>query len=417
MEFTIPGLLFIDTPGHAAFVNLRKRGGSIADIAVLVVDINEGFKPQTIECVEILKQSKTPFVVAANKIDLINGWQEKEGNLMQQISLQNDSVKQALDTKLYELVGKFSDHGFSSERFDRVSDYTKEIALIPTSAKTGVGLPELLMVITGLAQRYLEKCLECNVCGPAKGTILEVKEEKGRGKTLDVIIYDGRLKVNDTISIGGIEKLMVTKVRALFEPAALAEMRDKKSKFSPVKEVKAATGVKIVAPSVDEAIAGMPLRSSVESLLDKTKKEVQAIVGEVLVETKKAGIIIKADSLGSLEALTHLLREKNIPIRKASIGKITKKDLSDAESNYDEDPLMSVILGFNVQSEKAPEHVKIITSDIIYKIIEGFEKWQDEEKKRQEAGELDTLVRPCKLEVMRGYVFRQNNPAISQNPQ
>ena len=413
MKFTIPGLLFIDTPGHAAFVNLRKRGGSLADIAILVVDINEGFKPQTRECIDILKQYKTPFVVSANKIDLISGWQDKEGSLLEVIKQQGESVQKKLDTKLYEIVGKLSELGFNSERFDRVSDYTKEIAIIPTSAKTGSGLPELLMVITGLAQRFLEKCLECNVAGFAKGTILEVKEEKGKGKTLDVIVYDGCLKVNDMIVIGGVEKPIVTKVRALFEPAALAEMRDKKSKFKPVKEVKAATGVKIAAPNVEEAVAGMPIRSSDEANLEAIKKEVQSIVEEVLIETEKNGIIIKADSLGSLEALTHLLQEKNIPIRKGSIGNIIKKDMSDAESNYEEDPLLAVILGFNVKTEaEAPEHVKVITSDIIYKIIENFEKWQEEEKKRQEAGELDTLVRGVKIEIMRGYVFRQNNPAI-----
>ena len=198
LKLDIPGFLFIDTPGHAAFTNLRKRGGNLADVAILVVDINEGFKPQTIESVEILKQYKTPFIIAANKIDLIPGWNSsKKKPLMKNIQEQTLNVQQELDKRLYELVGKVHEKGFGSERFDRIDDYTKQIAIIPVSAKTGEGLPEMLMMLTGIAQRFLEQCLQCQVDGPAKGTVLEVKEEKGIGTTMDVIIYDGSLAKGD----------------------------------------------------------------------------------------------------------------------------------------------------------------------------------------------------------------------------
>src|SRR3989344_8146917 len=175
INITIPGLLFIDTPGHAAFTNLRRRGGNLADIAILVVDVNEGIMPQTLECIEILKQYKTPFIIALNKIDLLPGWQSKNTFLIQNISSQPESVQKILDTKLYELVGKLSGLSFNSERFDRLEDYTKQIAIVPASAKTWEGIPELLMVLTGLAQRYLEKKLNINAKGNAKGTVLEVK--------------------------------------------------------------------------------------------------------------------------------------------------------------------------------------------------------------------------------------------------
>ena len=173
MKFTIPGLLFIDTPGHASFTSLRKRGGNLADIAILVIDINEGLKPQTIESIEILKQYKTPFIIAANKIDLISGWQPKDMPIITNIEQQGENIRKLLDKKIYELVGKLAERGFNSERFDRVDDFTKSIAIVPTSAKTGEGIPELLMVLTGLAQKFLEKCLNCDTQGPAKGTILE----------------------------------------------------------------------------------------------------------------------------------------------------------------------------------------------------------------------------------------------------
>lgn len=414
MKFTIPGILFVDSPGHAAFTSLRKRGGNIADIAILVIDINEGLMPQTIESIDILKQYKTPFIISANKIDLIAGWQEKEGNLMEQINAQPDNVRNALDKKLYELVGKLAEHGFNSERFDRVDDYTKQIAIVPTSAKKSIGIAELLMVLTGLAQNFLKKCLKCDTKGDAIGTILEVNEEKGLGKTIDVIIYNGNLKQNDIIVMATLDKPIVTKAKALLEPMPLEEMKDKKSKFKHVKMVNAATGVKISAPELDKAIAGMPIRSCSKQKLEKVKREIQLEVEEVLIETEKEGVIIKADSLGSLEALIKLLKEKDVKIRKASIGNITKKDMADAESNYEKEPLSSVILGFNIKDESGicKDNVKIITNEIIYKIIEEHEKWVDNFKKQSEAKELEGVVRPAKIEVMKGYVFRQNNPAV-----
>ncbi|MDD5086951.1 MAG: translation initiation factor IF-2 [Candidatus Nanoarchaeia archaeon] len=414
IKFNIPGLLFIDTPGHAAFTNLRKRGGTLADIAVLVVDINEGFKPQTIEALEILKQEKTPFVVAANKIDLMPGWNTNKENLLKSISKQSQDVQKHLDTKLYELVGRIHEFGFQSERFDRVENYTRQVAIIPVSAKTGEGIPELLMVITGLAQKYLESCLKCDIEGPAKGTVLEVKRDKQMGVSLDVIIYDGTLKKGDYLVIGGMEQPIVTKPRSFFTPMPLSEMRDKKAVFKSYDEVNAAAGVRISAPDIEEVVAGMPLMSCSEKDIEKTKEIIQKQISQIIIEKDEEGIVLKADSLGSLEALVKVFRESDITIRRASIGNISKKDIIDAESNYEKDPLKAVIIGFNVSvnDDAKSDKVKIFTNDIIYKLIENFEKWVQGEKKRREAEEVDSLVRPCKIKVMRGYVFRQNNPAV-----
>jgi translation initiation factor 5B len=420
IKLTIPGLLFIDTPGHVAFTSLRKRGGNLADIAIVVIDINEGVMPQTKEAIEILKSYKTPFIIALNKIDLIEDYHEVPGQMLANLNAQSTRYQAGFEKKLYEIVGKLHELGFESERFDRVSDYTKQVAMVPTSAKTGIGIPELLMVLTGLAQKYLESCLECDKCASAKGIILEVKEEKGLGKTLDVIIYDGCLKINDMLVIGSMGEPIVTKIRALFQPKPLMEMRDKKTKFDPVKEVVAATGVKISAKEIDNVIAGMPIRSVIiQSELDKAKEEVQEEIEEVIIETEEEGIIVKADTLGSLEAINHLLKEKQIPIRKATIGNITKKDMTDAESMFEKDPLQTVILGFNVKvSAEAEPHInstkaKIILNDVIYRLIEDYEKWVIGEKRRQEESQMDLLVRPFKLKMLgKGYIFRQNNPAV-----
>jgi len=415
LQIKIPGFVIIDTPGHAAFTNLRKRGGNLADIAILVVDINEGIKLQTVECIDILKQYKTPFVVALNKIDLLTAWNSNSKmNLLESIQKQSENAMLLLEKKLYEVVGKLSEFGFNAERFDRVEDYTKQIVIIPISAKTGEGMAELLMVMTGLSQKFLEESLKVDIKGNAKGTVLEVKEEKGLGMTIDVILYDGSLKQNDTIVIGTLDKPISTKLKALFEPMPLTEMRDKKARFKSVKQVMAATGVKISAPELDKVVAGMPLRSCLPSEIEKVKEEIKKEVEEVIIETDKQGIVIKADSLGSLEALVKILKEKNIEIKKASIGNISKKDISDAEINYKKEPLQSAVLGFNVElmPEVKAGNAKVLCNNIIYKLIEDFEKWQQETKKKLEAKEIEYLYKPCKIQIIKGYVFRQNNPAV-----
>jgi len=418
MKFTIPGLLFIDTPGHAAFTSLRRRGGALADIAILVVDINEGFKPQTIEAIEILRNSKTPFIIAANKVDLVPGYVQKDSCVLVDFKQQSENTNEMVDERLYKIIGQLYDRfQMNAERFDKVDDYTKQVAIVPCSAKTRLGLAELLMVLTGLAQKFMEENLKINVSGSAKGTILEVKDVEGLGKAVDVIIYDGTLKVNDTIVIGGVLEPIVTKVRALLQPAPLQEMRDKKSHFINIKNAVAATGVRISAHGLEEAVAGMPLVSCAndEESISSAKEKCQQEVEEVLLDTGKQGIIIKADSLGSLEAVVKLFGEKGLKIRKASLGAITKKDVADAESNYEAEPLLSVIIGFNVEIGKNVEvinKVKIITGDIIYKLLDDYTSWIEEKKKALEAEQLEDLVRPCKLEILPTCIFRQSNPAI-----
>ncbi len=418
MDFTIPGLLFIDTPGHAAFTSLRKRGGALADIAIVTIDINEGFKPQTIEAIEILKSSKTPFVIAANKIDLIPNMQIRDPkcSLLQTINSQEPEIITKIETKLYELVGQLHEKfQLEAERFDRV-DFTKQIAIVPCSAKIGFGIAELMMVVTGLAQRFLEKNLHIKVEGPAKATILEVKEEQGFGKTVELILYNGSLSVNETIVIGSIDEPIVTKVRALLQPLPLQEMRDKKSRFKQEKQVFAATGVKISAPNLEHASSGMPLISceNTEEAIEIAKQQVQAEVNDVMIETNNAGIVLKADNLGSLEAMIHILQEKDVMIKKATIGNISKKDIIDAEANFEEDPKTCVILAFNskLDTDYVSEHVKIISSNIIYKILDDYEVYVEEQNKKEQEAKLNKLVRPGKVEFLQNCIFRQSNPAV-----
>ncbi|RME53665.1 translation initiation factor IF-2, partial [Candidatus Woesearchaeota archaeon] len=238
------------------------------------------------------------------------------------------------------------------------------------------------------------------------------KEDKGLGTTIDVIIYDGTITVGDTLILGGLQEPIVTKVRSLLEPAPLAEMRDKKSPFTPIQQAVAATGVKIVAPGLENAMAGAPLRTCKAEDVEEVKRAIQEEIKTSIITTDKKGIVIKADTLGSLEALAHLLRERNIPIRKASVGPITKKDIADAESNAEKDPLTAVILGFNLPQPRTPSNVTVITDTIIYKLIERFEEWQAKAQDAIRAKELQNVTRPCKLEILPNCIFRQSNPAI-----
>lgn len=402
-KISLPGLLLIDTPGHAAFTSLRKRGGNLADIAIVVIDINEGIKPQTLECFEILKSYKTPFIIAINKIDLISGWKANpDKGLLENINLQAENVKIALDNKLYDIVGKVHNLGFNSERFDRVEDYTKQVAIVPCSAKTGEGIQEAVVVVLGLAQKFLENQLESNIDQPGKAAILEVKEEKGMGPIVDAILYSGRIKEGDTIVLGTLGEPLVTRVKGLFEVG--------KYKVEKKKEVTAAASIKISAIGLKEAISGMPLVVTGTNSLEMDKEEVSKEINDVMIETDKEGVIIKADSLGSLEAMIKLLKEKNIPIKRASVGNISKKDIAEAGSEVNE--LNKVILGFNVKSEDSKEGVKIICHDIIYRLLEDYEAWFTKEKEKLEAKELENVARPCKLKIITGCIFRQSNPAI-----
>ncbi|MCX6801634.1 MAG: translation initiation factor IF-2 [Candidatus Diapherotrites archaeon] len=347
-SLNIPGLLFIDTPGHEAFTNLRKRGGSIADLAVLIVDVTQGFQNQTVEAIEILRSYKTPFIVGATKIDRLREWNSKEGSFLENLKNQSSGAEHELDEKIYALVTSLFKYGFESERIDRCEDFTKQVPIVPVSSISGEGIPEILMLLAGLSQKFLKKELEVSEKEEMKGTVLEIKEEKGFGATADVILYHGQIRTGSDIVLGGKNGIIKTKVRALLKPMPLEEMRDTKKKFVKVKEAVAACGVKIAAPGLDEALAGSPVRMAAGK--GKAESEILNEIESIKVRGA-SGIVIKADTLGSLEALTRVFSEKNIPIKKGDLGNITKHDVLEADSVRISDPLHGVVLGFNVDTD------------------------------------------------------------------
>ena len=415
-KFSVPGLLFIDTPGHYSFVTLRTRGGALADLAVLVIDINEGLKPQTIESINILKKFRTPFLIAANKIDLIPGWRREEWKTFgQAIAAQDPRVAAELEEKIYSLSGKiFDKSGLSADRFDKITDFTKTVAIVPTSGKYGEGLPDLLLMLVGLAQRFLGEELRMEE-GPGEGTVLEVKEERGIGTAIDSIIYRGTVKVGDQIVVSSVkDEPIVTKIKGLQRPRPLDEIRDPTLRFDRVKEASAAAGIRIVAQNLENAMAGGTIRvvsGDLNELKDEVRKESQ-----IKAELAEEGIIVRGDAIGSLEAFAFEAKQIDLPIRKIDIGNVTRKDI--VEASHFEDPLHRAIFAFNVwinedaKSEALSSGIKIFENDVMYRLLEDYRTWCEERKKEVEVEQRLEIVFPGKIIIMRDHVFRVSKPAI-----
>ncbi len=401
----IPGFLFIDTPGHAAFTNLRKRGGSLADLAIVVVDINEGLMPQTSEVLSILKQNKTPFIVALNKIDNISGWRKFDDDIKQNIESQAQHIKDNFQEKLYTIIAALESHGFKSDLFYEVDDYTKKVCLVPISAKTKEGLPELLMILCGISQKFLSSQLSLGE--KAKGVIFEIKKEKAFSY-IQAIIYDGKLKQGDEIAIASFHKPIISKIRVLERVCPLCD------KFENVKEASAAIGLRMQLTNSDGILPGMPFQifnDNLEEIEKEFKKDLSTI------ETEEQGIIVKADSLGSLEALLILLRQASISVLRAGIGSINKQDITSAKTNLENNPENAVVLGFNValEQEIAQQELgkaKLITDDVVYKLIENLQEFQKLKRAEILKEKMMGLASICKLEILTSYVFRNSNPAI-----
>ena len=415
----IPGLLIVDTPGHEAFTNLRRRGGSVADIAVLVIDVLKGFEAQTFECIEILKARKTPFIVAANKIDRIPGWSAQQGTpFLKSYGSQSNFVREALDNRMYQIMGEFSRLGFKTDRFDHIRDFTVNVALVPTSAKTGEGLSELVMVLVGLSQQFLKKRLQ-TTDGAAKGSVLEVKEEPGLGLTLNAIIYDGTLRKDDLIVVGGRDGAISAHVRAILVPKPLDEMRDPRDKFTSVDCVYASSGVKVVAPDLSGALAGAPL-FAVPAGEDPAAyaKLITEEIGRIRIAKEVEGVIVKADTLGSLEAMAEILKTNNVQVRIADVGDVSKRDVVEASVVKTHEPLVAAILAFDVktlpdaQVEAEANGIPIFNQPIIYNLIDAYVQWAKNKRESKSEAEFDALVKPGKITVLPNCIFHRAKPAV-----
>lgn len=414
------GLLFIDLPGHEVFANLRRRGGSVADIAVLVVEIFGGIQPQTIESLNILRARKTPFLVSINKMDALSGWRTKEGSpFVDAMKQQTPYVQSELERRLYAIADQFAALGFEAERFDRVEDFTKTLAMVPTSALTGEGVPDLLAVLIGLVHRYMLDRLKLST-DLGKGTVLEVKEEPGLGRVITAIIYDGTIRKNDDIVVGGLAEPISTSVRALLRPRPMEEIRAApRSRFWSVGEAGAASGIMIAAPGLEDSVSGSPLivvrdPSELGAAMDVVRGEMERI----MIRTEGLGIMVKADTLGSLEAIVKQLETKEIPIRRADIGDVAKKDVFEAKIVGAEEEQYGLILAFNVKvparikREAKEGGVEVIQDDVVYRLLENLDAHLVLTKEREKERIVSSQVFPSEIYVMSDHVFRRSKPAV-----
>ena len=419
IKLEIPGLLFIDTPGHEAFTSLRERGSSIADLAILVIDVNQGIQPQTVESIKLLKSFKSPFVIALNKVDKIHGWTTQDRSFIANLKNQREDVLRFLDEKLYGLLPKLYELGFQAERIDRTQDFTKEIAIIPCSAITKEGLPEILMALTGLSQKFLKEELTVHENVSARGTILEKKEEKGLGMTIDTILFEGNLKVNDKIMFAGIDGVVKTKVKSILKPSGMQETKSGLSKFESVNHIVAAAGIKIAAPLLEKALAGTTLLAyENEEQGNALEAEIQNEIKGSMIESDDIGVIIKADTLGSLEGIIRLFEDSKISVRKAQLGVVTKNDILEAMTVKELKPYEAAVLAFNVKIEEnalmesKKRGIKIIEGNVIYKLQEDYINWVKSEKEAGKNSKLNKLVYPAKIQVLKGHIFRQSKPLV-----
>ena len=417
-SFDSPGLLFIDTPGHHSFSTLRNRGGSLADIAILVVDLKEGLRPQTIESIRILKKAKTPFVVAGNKVDRIHGWKSEDGRPMAvAMRSQTKDAMGYFDQSFWNLVGGFGEHGFNLDRYDRIKDFTKDIALVPVSAKEGEGIQDLLAVVIGLAERYLAEQLT-DIDGAGEGTVLEMKEERGLGKTLDVILHRGSIAKGDEIVLVTSEGGVTTTVRGLFKPRGMAEMRDAGDRWNDTESASAASGLKLSAPDLDGVLAGTTLRVVRNAAEQKNALALASEESRLSIDLEEEGVCIKADTVGGLEALAMELKEIDVPIRSASIGKVGRRDIRGAEASSD--PLHRLILGFSTsvlsdaqnEIDSSDSGLKVICSDIIYHILDERERWVESRTAELEEESREKIVYPGRILLLPDHTFRVSKPAV-----
>ena len=414
-KIDIPGILVIDTPGHAVFTNLRNRGGSASDISILVIDAMKGIEVQTRESLDILRKRKVPFLIALNKLDTVPGWRPSS-SLTSSLKQLDETTQNNLDGRIYNVVGELSRYGIQSEAFYRLQDPQKQVAIVPVSAKTGEGIPELISLLIGLTQSYLKQKL--TVSDDTRGIVLEVTEEPGLGDTANIILTDGVLNKHDEIAVAKKDGAVTTKIKAIFMPKPLDEMRDPRDKFTPVDQVVAASGVKISTSDLDGVLGGSPIIGITDGNIDSVKNEIESEIKAIFVETDSVGIIVKADTLGSLEAVVDTLKENDISISTADTGMVSRKDVVKAQVITETDKYLGSILAFGVKvlddakDEANKNGIRIFSQPVLYDLVDEYRDWVTSDKENMQRTELDSIMMPCKFQLIKGMVFRRNGPAV-----
>jgi translation initiation factor 5B len=415
--FNVPGLLIIDTPGHESFSNLRSRGSSLCNIAILVVDIMHGLEPQTLESMKLLRDRKTPFIVALNKIDRLFGWKKIDNNgFRESLAMQNKGCQNEFRDRLEKTKVAFAEQGFNAELYYENKNMARYVSLVPTSAHTGEGIPDMLKLLVQLTQERMTNSLM--YLSEVEATVLEVKVIEGLGTTIDVILSNGVLREGDRIVLCGLNGAITTNIRALLTPAEMKELRVK-SAYVHNKEVKAAMGVKISADGLDSAIAGSRLLivgpdDDEEDLEEEVMSDLENLLNRI--STTGRGVSVQASTLGSLEALLEFLKQSKIPVANISIGPVYKRDVMQAGVMLEKSKEYAIMLCFDVKVDRdaaayaAEVGVKIFTADIIYHLFDAFTKHMEQIKEQKKEESKLLAVFPCVLRPIA--VFNKKDPIV-----
>lgn len=415
--FDVPGLLVIDTPGHESFTNLRSRGSSLCNIAILVIDIMHGLEQQTLESLRLLRDRKAPFVVALNKIDRLYDWKTTPGNSFRDsFEQQSRSVKDEFDSRLAAIKLGLAEQGLNSELYFENKNMSKYVSIVPTSAVTGEGVPDLLWLLLELTQKRMSKQLM--YLSRLEATILEVKVVEGFGTTIDVVLSNGYLREGDRIVLCGLNGPIVTNIRALLTPQPLRELR-LKSEYVHNKEVKAALGVKIAANDLEKAVSGSRLlvvgpEDDEEEMMDNVMDDLTGLLDSV--DTSGRGVTVQASTLGSLEALLDFLKEMKIPVMSIGLGPVYKRDVMKAGAMLEKAPEYAVMMCFDVKVDKEAEQyaeqegIKIFNADIIYHLFDSFTKYQSDLLEQRRKDFLDFAIFPCVLQTIQ--IINKRAPMI-----
>lgn len=422
MESLLPGLLIIDTPGHESFANLRSRGSSLCDIAILVVDIMHGIENQTAESIGLLKKRKTPFVIALNKIDRLYEWRTNpHADVANILKKQSTITQNEFQQRVQALVADFAMHELNVALFNENRNTREYVSMVPTSAHSGDGMGNLLAHVCELSQKLLAKRLSYSE--ELEAAVMEVKEITGLGTTIDVVLVNGRLREGDQVVLSGQEGPIVTQVRALLMPQPMKELRVKNA-YEKFKEIKAAQGVKISAKDLEKALAGLPIYVPHDNFeLEIYKEKVAGQLKKALksIQVGDFGVYVQASTLGSLEALLEFLRTEKIPYCGINIGPVHKRDVMKASVMVERDPQWAVILAFDVKVEREaqemadtwkPSRIRIFTADIIYHLKDAFLQHREDLKKANRDKLKDVVVFPCKLRVMPQHIFNSRDPIV-----
>ncbi len=338
-------ITFIDTPGHEAFTAMRSRGARVADIAILIVAANDGVKPQTIEAINIIKKSNLPMIVAINKIDLPDA--------------NPDKTKQQL-----------------AEHDVLVEDWGGKIPVIEISAKQKTNIKELLDLVLLLADINKNRIM-ADPSREAVGTVIESNIDKGRGPIATVIIQTGTLHINDSITVGG---LVGGKVRIMHDHCHKPLVTAVPSQPVEIIGLKRAAKVGDIMTVIDKKELNRikklkdykPTTPTVHITKKKVEEEKES--GRQKISTKLFNIMIKADVLGSLEALIESLNkikssEIKVNVVAKGLGNITEADVLRAITSKAKLCAFNVAVTPQAQEVAKGQKYTIYSYKIIYDLI------------------------------------------------